>query len=356
MIRRTKRPAPLGRFLRPQGPVVLAETLKVAGKIAVSTAVRRVKADWQEQAKAGTVAQETVETHLKVLRTLETFCRNQSLLQLRDINSEVLWAWMGSQTMKPNSAPAPSTRELRRSAALTFFRTCYRLGLWDANPADALPTVNKPDRFIAPLTDADVVALKDQADTDRFHRNAPVDAAPGWSKAASALALALLGAQSGEIGAIRCCDVDLLNQVVWAHGGGTRYDERFLLVDDDWAFDALAARMAYLFRTHGDAARTMALAYEAAAASSGTVSSLNQRRAAAAMLIDKIMRASDVKQPGRNRVASINEYVAGRVFAQTQRLEAVAARLGLRSLDVAADMVQVNWKVAFRIRSDGVHA
>lgn len=50
----------------------------------------------------------------------------------------------------------------------------------------------------------------------------------------------------------------------------------------------------------------------------------------------RVVRDAAVKQPGRNRVASINEYVAGRVFSEPQRLEAVAVRLGLRSLDVAA--------------------
>lgn len=356
MIRRAKRPTKMGRFLRPQGPFVLAATLKVAGKMAVSVAVRRVKADWQQQATAGTVAHETVETHLKVLRTLETFCRNQSVLQLRDIDSELLWAWLGSQTRKAGAVASPSTRDLRRSVAVTFFRTCYRLGLWDVNPADALTTVTKPRRHIAPLTSDDVQALKDQADCDRMSGKAPVDAEPGWSKGAPALALALLGAQSGEVGAIRCCDIDLINQVVWAHGGGDRYDDRFLLIDDDWAFTAIATRLAYLFRPHGEAASTLPIAYEPAVITSGTISALNLRRAAAATLIDKILRDADVKQPGRNRVASINEYVAGRVFSETQRLEAVAARLGLRSLDVAADLVGVNWKVAYRIASDGVPA
>ena len=46
-------------------------------------------------------------------------------------------------------------------------------------------------------------------------------------------------------------------------------------------------------------------------------------------------------------MASINEYVAARVFAETGRVEAVAARLGLARLDVAAHLVGYDWRASF---------
>ena len=50
-----------------------------------------------------------------------------------------------------------------------------------------------------------------------------------------------------------------------------------------------------------------------------------------------------MKQPGRVRIASLNEYVAVRVYEETGSLMEVAVRLGMRSLDAAAHIVDPNW-------------
>ena len=43
------------------------------------------------------------------------------------------------------------------------------------------------------------------------------------------------------------------------------------------------------------------------------------------------------------RIASLNEYVAQRVYSQTGSFIEVAARLGMRSLDAVAHIVDKNW-------------
>ena len=65
------------------------------------------------------------------------------------------------------------------------------------------------------------------------------------------------------------------------------------------------------------------------------------------MLITKALDRAGLKQPGHIRVAAINEYVAAKVFAQTGRVEAVAARLGMRSLDAAAHLLGLDWRAQY---------
>jgi hypothetical protein len=55
-----------------------------------------------------------------------------------------------------------------------------------------------------------------------------------------------------------------------------------------------------------------------------------------------------LKVNGVTRVASITEYVARRVFLETGRVEAVAARLGLRKLDDAAHLCGYDWQAEMR--------
>jgi len=46
---------------------------------------------------------------------------------------------------------------------------------------------------------------------------------------------------------------------------------------------------------------------------------------------------------------SLREWLAAKVFAETGRVEAVAARLGMASLDAAAHLVGYNWTREFDI-------
>jgi hypothetical protein len=65
--------------------------------------------------------------------------------------------------------------------------------------------------------------------------------------------------------------------------------------------------------------------------------------AATSNTLDGIFKDAGVKQPGRVRIASLNEYVACRVYEETGSLIEVAVRLGMRSLDAVAHIVDPNW-------------
>ena len=63
--------------------------------------------------------------------------------------------------------------------------------------------------------------------------------------------------------------------------------------------------------------------------------------------ISRAMRSAGLARPGL-RPASIREFAANRVYAQTDRVEAVASLLGISSLDAAMTFVVPAWQEAYR--------
>lgn len=334
-----------GRFERPTVPFALAADVGAPGALFVADAVARVVADWERQAKVGTVKVDTVNTHRRTLRTLGTYLRNRGAKTLAEVDHDLLWAWVHSAKSSTGEAATDNMRALRREVAKTFYLTCYRLGLTDANPAAALHAMARSSRFVCALTDAQVEQAKSAANyevalpDDRVRRYEP-----GSIKAPSALALVLCGAQPGEVGYITCGDIGLVAQLVWASGGGDRYRPRWLPITDPWVFDALATRISWLARQHPEDYRSMTVAYEP---TPGKADDFARRSAATSSTLDKVLVKAGLKQPGRVRVASILEWVAATVFAQTGRVEAVAARLGMSRLDAAAHLVGYDWRDEF---------
>lgn len=335
---------PRGAYARPQGPFVLAATVPMPGAMLLDDALPRVIADWRTQAAAGTVSGETVKVDISMARGLVAFAKAHGAVYVADMDSELVWAWMGSLSLRDKTEPTTGQQITRRSIARNVFRTMYRLGITDANPAANLTLTSRPVRVVNALTAGEVQALKDAADHDALAGRNASDHRSGASKTAPAVALALLGAQGGEVGAVRCQDVDLINTAVWVHGGGERYADRWLPIDDPWCFGVLAARVAYLASEHADDWQDRPLAYEAATRGTVKQGALERRRSAVATTLTKAMAAAGIHRPGRNRVASISDHVAARVFAATGRVEDVAIRLGLTSLDSAAQIVGHDWR------------
>jgi hypothetical protein len=349
-VTRAKAGAPRiqGRLEGPTAAFLLASDLKADGDITVVDAVARVVADWKRQAANGTIQMSTINAHTGYLMTFAQYAPNRGARRLSQVTSQLLWDWVNSVGPKTVDAPTETTRKTRRAVARGFYRTAFCLGLTEANPAASLPTVKSPARVVSALTDEEVARAKAAASwevpivdgrTRRYEE--------GSLTGPVALALTLLGAQPGEVGAIRGRDLRLLDGLVWAHGGGDRFDDRWLPIDDTWAYDTLLARQSWLERNRPNAWLDQPIAYDRQPKTPDTHAG---RSAATSMTLDKVLAKAGLKQPGRIRVASINEWVAARVYRDTQRVEAVAARLGMRSLDAAAHLVAWDWRPQFTTR------
>lgn len=67
-------------------------------------------------------------------------------------------------------------------------------------------------------------------------------------------------------------------------------------------------------------------------------------QAAAAMVIDKVLRRAGLAGEPGVRPASIRAWAGRRVFDETGSIEAVAQHLGLRSLDTTARLIGLDWR------------
>lgn len=318
----------------PQGLFVLADELLGPGLMPVQDAIDAVKAEWEQAVTRGELASSTAETHAKVLATLGKFTKAQRIDFIADLDAVVLHSWYQAPAVRTGTLPTANTVALRQSVARSLFRTMALLGITDRDVTVAVPALRRPERAVNPLTAQQVQKLKSASLRRRETHS-------GSSKGPAALALALLGLQSKEIPAARVCDIDFLAGTLWAHDGGIRVTERHVPIDDSWVWSTLAERVQYLQKAHGDKAATMSVAYEQGVSRGG--STPHNPAAATSNTLDGIFKDAGVKQPGRVRLASLNEYVALRVYAETGDLMAVAVRMGMRSLDAVAHIVHKNW-------------
>ena len=323
-----------GRVPGPEGIFVLAEGLMGPGLIPVQEAINTVQAEWDKAVSRGDLAGSTAQTHTKVLATLAKFAKSRNIDYIADLDAVVLHSWYQAPAVRTDVRPTTNMVALRQSVARSLFRTMALLGITDRDVTVAIPALRRPDRAVNPLTEQQVQKLKD-ASIRRRQTHA------GSTKGPAALALALIGLQSKEIPATRVCDIDFLAGTVWAHDGGARVSDRHVPIDDSWAWQALAERVQYLHQTFADAAKNMPVAYEPGKTRGGSTPS--NPAAATSNILDGIFKDAGVKQPGRVRIASLNEYVAERVYRETGSLIEVAVRLGMRSLDAVAHIVDKNW-------------
>ena len=328
------RPTRSGRVERPDSPFVLRAGLPMPGAMPVADAADLVVGDWQRQAEAGQITAGTVATHTAHLRRLVKFATVHGAPLVCDLSTNLLLDWTNAANAYTGEPVPDTTRYARQAVASAFFHTCFRLGITDQNPAQALPARKSRDRYVHPFTPEQIDRLKGQAASRHKETKGP-----------AALALVLLGCSSGEVGAITARDVHLAAMLVNANGGGDRYTQRWLPIDDPWCFDQLAARLRALADKYPDDWQDRYVAYDP---QPGKDDNPRRRAAATSMTVGKIIERAGLKVNGVTRVASITEYVARRVFLATGKVEAVAARLGLRKLDDAAHLCGYDWQTEFR--------
>ena len=120
-----------------------------------------------------------------------------------DVTSELVlgWCWAARQTPGGNHArPSVSTARNRQWAAMAVFEAAETLGLVPDGRRLAGERIPRSTDFVPvrPLTDDEATKVRGFADRGQL-----------FSRRAVIVALAFAGATSGEIAAVRRCDVDL---------------------------------------------------------------------------------------------------------------------------------------------------
>ena len=225
--------------------------------------------------------------------------------------------------VQADSAAGPtsvSTMHLRRSVLRLLFRTARRLGLAHHDPTVDLDLPPRTPLRTRPLSDEEVALGRSAA----LHTLTSTRLAASW-------ALAEATARTAEIPRLAAADLDLGAGRVWIHGGGRTVPRWGSL--SAWGATQLERHM----RTLRRAGPEQLLVYR------GNGSAQSRQATACVAISDVLARAGLAAEPDV-RPLSVAAWAGREVLDETGRIDEVARRLGMHSLDRAAQLIGFDWQ------------
>jgi integrase len=252
---------------------------------------------------------------------LERFCgycrKGAGIDSLRDVDASIARRFVTARTS--SGEPAAATMHLRRSTLRLVFRTARELRIVDHDPTLDLRLPPRSETRSRPLTD-DEVALCRAASLDTLTS----------TRLAAAWALAEASARSAEIGQIRLRDFDVEAKTVWIHGSPRTLPRRVGL--SEWGRVQILRRL----RVMGDDP-------EAPIVYGGSKRGDAHRQAASCVAIGDVLRKAGLHGEPDVRPISVAAWAGQQILTRTGRIDEVARRLGIRSLDRTARLIAWNW-------------
>jgi integrase len=249
--------------------------------------------------------------------------------RLRDVSREQVEAFIRSSTVGTGEAPSAATMQLRRSALRLLFRSARELDLLDGDPTVDLVLPSRTNESARPLTDDEV----EQCRRVCLHALASTRLSVAW-------ALGEATARTGEIPHVALSDLDLDGTRVWIHGS-SKTEERWGALTC-WGANQVARHVRGL--APGVESATL-LAY-------GGSGNLESRRSFSSQAIRETLQRAGLTADPYVRPASLAAWAGVCVMRETGRIEAVAAALGVRSLDTAARTIGWDWTADFTGRDE----
>ncbi|NMO37310.1 site-specific integrase [Streptomyces sp. GMY01] len=284
---------------------------------------------WNEMTSQGQMSPQTYRAFRQLLERYARYSHNRGVTLLPEATASIAEDFVHAQGRTRHGRigdSANATLHQRRAVLRSFYRALYDLGLSDADPTRGIRLPERTRTRVRPLDEDEAIVLRQAAE----YVTRP-------SRHAAAAALALSGGHTGEIGHIRVRDLDEKAAAVWMHGS-TRTDPRWCPLDP-WSLRVLKARAAFVSRQQ---LRAEAVPDTRLAVSSAPAPDEQLQARACAALGDLIRRIGLSADP-RVKPASLTAYAAVRLYDETRNVENVARRLGLRSLDRAADLIGLDW-------------
>lgn len=214
--------------------------------------------------------------------------------------------------------PSVPLMHLRRSALRLMFRAMRQSGVPVGDPTLDIELPARSQVSTRPLGDDEVTLCRAQA---------------MWSltdsRRAAAWALAEATCRSIEVAQIRVGDVDLEGQRVWIHGGRTTAPRCGILTA--WGAGQLERRLQSL----SELPETLIVYGGSGSDSTGQVSSC--------IAISDVLTRAGLASESDVRPASVAAWAGRQVLAETGRIDEVARRLGMSSLDRAARFIGFDW-------------
>lgn len=243
--------------------------------------------------------------------------RSRTVDLVSEIDADLVESFCFARNQRGDQ-PALSTIHHRRSNVRLLFRIWRSCGLSDEDPTHDLVLPSRSDQSFRPLTDEEVEACRWAAMAD-----------PGEARPSAIWALAESGVWTAEICNIRARDVEA-NYVAVA--GSAKTDPRSVALTD-WGVIQIARRLKDV------AALDSALVYD------GTGNTVS-RQAYVGKVIARIFARAGLSEATVISPRSIAAWAGCRIFEDSGEIDEVANRLGLRSLDRAAALIDWRWKKA----------
>jgi integrase len=311
----------------------------VIDHVDVADAVAAVREQWRAKAAAGQLQPGTATTYERNLGAFERYVAARGITDTTGIDGVLLRAWVHA----PVSAVSPGSRGRAGQLASAATRRNRLMVLRQAL------AVWVERGWIAPgLLDGEVVS-KDQsrppcpltpAEVDRIHlsgRRSPID-----TLIPALVALALAGLGHAEIARLTVAEFDADEATIWVGGrSGTR--PRTVPLNPS-ATRALTDQAVALQRAHAK----VGVAFDPIAvplALHPRPRSVRDtvRPTVVGQHLHKALHLAGIRRQGVT-AGSLPEYAANRCYALTNRVEDVAALLGLVSLDAAMRLIDPAWQ------------
>ncbi len=256
-----------------------------------------------------------------VVDLVERFCRFCQQASQIDSLSELSASEAESFVRAPTSGgePAPATMHLRRSALRMAFRTARELGLADSDPTLDLVLPPRSPLKTRALTDEEVALC----------RGASLRTLTS-TRLSAAWALAESSARTSELGRVRVRDLDLAGDRVRLRGSA--------LAQPRWA-PLSAWGGLHLERRLRDVGEDT----ERCVLPEGQSGSDYHRQAASCVAVSDTLKRAGLAMEPDVRPLSVVAWAGRQVLAETGRIDEVARRLGVRSLDRTAALIGFDW-------------
>jgi integrase len=216
-------------------------------------------------------------------------------------------------------APSVATLHLRRSMLRLLFRTARRLELVEGDPTLDLELPRRTNLRTRPLDDEEVALCRSAS----LHTLTSTRLAAAW-------ALSEATARTAELPRLTAGDLDLARHRVWIHGGGRTVPRWGAL--SPWAMAQLDRHLSRLPAVGPD----QPLVYRGSG-------SAHSKQASACMVVGEVLVRAGLAGEPDVRPLSVTAWAGQQVLVETGRLEEVARRLGVRSLDRAARLIAFDW-------------
>ena len=267
---------------------------------------------------SGTLSRQSLPRVIDLVRRFCAFSpRAFSIASLSDVTAAVVEAFVRAPSR--HGEPSVATMHLRRSVLRLLFRTARDLGLADHDPTLDLVLPARSSLRARPLAQEEIAICR-----------AASRHSPDATRLPAAWALAETSARSSEMGHVRVRDVDLAEGRVWLHGA-SRVQPRWAPLSK-WAQNQLKRR---LVTNQGDLEQP--LVYDGARGSD-----YHRQAASCAAISDVLHRAGIASEPDV-RPVSVAAWAGHQVLRKTGRIDEVARRLGMRSLDRTAALIGWDW-------------